>query len=293
MKNKTSNLKLKDRNLTIFAEEVRKVFRGEIIGRDIIFLESTTSTNDAAMEIGLRSKEPEGIVVVADTQSRGRGRLGRSWVSPPGVNLYFTVLLRMPLPVKDSQHLVFMAAVAAVSAIRDYTGLKAEIKWPNDILINGRKTGGILIDMKSDSGKIDVVALGIGINVNQSLEMLPEEMREGATSIKRECGSDIDRTGLLRGVLAQLERCYKLFLSGDKSLIIKEWLRLDSTIGRKVTVADVSASSGTDGSISGIAEGIDDSGRLLVRLSSGGLHKVSAGDVTIVKNLGSSPKELR
>jgi BirA family biotin operon repressor/biotin-[acetyl-CoA-carboxylase] ligase len=284
MKRKTCNSQPEPPDIRIFAEEVRKVFRGVIIGREIIFLESVTSTNDTAMDIGLRRNDPEGIVVVADAQSRGRGRHGRSWVSPPGVNLYFTVLLRMPLPVKDSQHIVFMAAVAAVTAIRDFTGLKAEIRWPNDILINGRKAGGILIDMKSDSVRKDIIALGIGINVNQSLKMLPEELREGATSIKRERGSDVDRAGLFGGVLAQLESCYKIFLSGDKAVIINEWLSLDSTIGRTVTVEYVSASSGADGSISGIAEGIDDSGRLLVRLSSGGLHKVSAGDVTIEKN---------
>lgn len=284
MKRKTCNFKTEIQDIPIFADEVRKVFRGEIIGRDIIFLESTTSTNDTAMDIGRQRKDPEGIVVVADSQSMGRGRLGRSWVSPPGVNLYFTVLLRLPLPVKESQQIVIMAAVATVSAIRKYTGLKAEIKWPNDILIKGRKTGGILIDMKSDSGRIDIIALGIGINVNQSLEMLPEEMREGATSIKRECGSDVDRIGLLGGVLAELERCYKILLRRDKKILLNEWLRLDSTIGKRVTVEGVPASLRTYDSISGIAEGIDDNGRLLVRLSSGELKRVNAGDVTIVNN---------
>jgi BirA family biotin operon repressor/biotin-[acetyl-CoA-carboxylase] ligase len=283
MKRKPRSSQHETQDITIFAEEVRKVFRGEIIGRDIIFLDSTTSTNDTAMEIGLQRKDPEGIVVVTDAQSSGRGRLGRSWISPPGVNLYFTVLLRPSLQVKKTPLIVLMAAVAVVSAIRKHTGLKAEIKWPNDILIKGRKTGGVLLEMRSDSGNMGLIALGIGVNVNLSLDMLPEELRERATSLKREKKSDVDRIGLLGSMLAELDRCYKIFLSGDKTVIFNEWLRLDSTIGKRVTVEGVPASLSTYDSISGIAEGIDDSGRLLVRLSSGGLQRVSAGDVTIEK----------
>jgi BirA family biotin operon repressor/biotin-[acetyl-CoA-carboxylase] ligase len=283
MKRKPRSSQHETQDITIFAEEVRKVFRGEIIGRDIIFLDSTTSTNDTAMEIGLQRKDPEGIVVVTDAQSSGRGRLGRSWISPPGVNLYFTVLLRPSLQVKKTPLIVLMAAVAVVSAIRKHTGLKAEIKWPNDILIKGRKTGGVLLEMRSDSGNMGLIALGIGVNVNLSLGMLPEELRERATSLKREKKSDVDRIGLLGSMLAELDRCYKIFLSGDKTVIFNEWLRLDSTIGKRVTVEGVPASLSTYDSISGIAEGIDDSGRLLVRLSSGGLQRVSAGDVTIEK----------
>ena len=284
MKRETGRLKTEGLNNPLSAEGVKAVFGGEIIGREIIFLESTTSTNDTAMDIGLRRNDPEGIVVVADAQSMGRGRLGRSWVSPPGMNLYFTVLLRLPIPVKESQHIVFMAAVATAAAIRGCTGLKAEIKWPNDILINGRKAGGILIDMKSGSNTRDIIALGIGINVNQSMEMLPEEFRDGATSIKIERGGDVDRSGLLGSVLTELERCYKILLSGDKTVLFNEWIRLDSTIGRNVTVTVAPGSQKEPGSISGIAEGIDDQGRLLVRLSSGGLQRFSAGDVTIKKD---------
>lgn len=283
MKRETGKLKTEVLNKQLYAEGVKAVFKGEIIGRDIIFLDSTTSTNDTAMEIGLRRKDPEGIVVVADSQSRGRGRLGRSWVSPPGVNLYLTVLLRPSLQVKETTIIVLMAAVAVVSAIRKHTGLKAEIKWPNDILIKGRKTGGVLLEMRSDSGNMNFIALGIGVNVNLSLDMLPEELRESATSLKREKKSDVDRIGLLGGVLAELERWYKIILHGDKTVLFNEWIRLDSTIGRMITVEGVPASSRTYGPISGIAEGIDDNGRLLVRLSSGGLQKVSAGDVTIEK----------
>lgn len=280
-------------NKPLFAEEIKEVFRGEIIGSDIIFLESTTSTNDKAIEIGRQSKNPEGIVVVADAQSNGRGRLGRRWISPPGCNLYFTVLLRPPLPAKELPLIVLMAAVAVVSAIRKYTGLKAEIKWPNDIMFNGKKTGGILLDMRSDAGRIDLIALGIGINVNQSLDLLPEDLRGSATSLKRETGSEVDRIRLLGEVLAELEHWYKILLSDDKTLLFNEWLRLDSTIGRKVILEGVSSSTRASGGISGIAEGIDSQGRLLVRLSSGSLKSVSAGDVTIAKNQGPSPKELR
>ena len=284
MKQETGKLKTEVLNKPLSAEGLKAVFRGEVIGRDIIFLESTTSTNDTAMEVGRQRDDPEGIVVVADAQGSGRGRLGRNWVSPPGVNLYFTVLLRPSLPVKETSLIVLMAAVAVVSAIRKSTGLKAEIKWPNDIFIMGKKTGGVLLEMKSYSGNMSLIALGIGVNVNMSLDMLPEELRDSATSLKIEKKRNIDRIEQLGSILTELERYYKILLNGDKTVLFNDWLRLDSTIGRRVIVEGVPASQGTSGSISGIAEGIDDNGRLMVRLSSGVLHRFSAGDVTIVKN---------
>jgi BirA family biotin operon repressor/biotin-[acetyl-CoA-carboxylase] ligase len=269
--------------------ELVSVFREGVFKR-VIFYESTTSTNDRAMEIGDRERDADGIVVVADTQTHGRGRHGRSWISPPGSNLYFTVLLRPPFPPDRASLFIVMTAVAMTSALRKYTGLDVRIKWPNDMLINGRKVGGILMEMRSDRDRINFVVMGIGINVNLAPDIPQEQMLLPATSLKEECGRDLNRSELLREALSELGYRYKLLLKGDKETLINEWLELDSTIGKRVRIQNMafSATQGSsekvrDGVILGIAEGIDGCGRLILRLASGRIETISAGDVTILK----------
>lgn len=267
---------------TLSSERLKNAYKGGAIGREIIFFESVDSTNDAAMEIGAKREDPEGIVVIADGQKSGKGRLGRSWISPPGGNLYFTLLLRPSFPPREAPFLTLMAAVAVVSAIREHTGLKAVIKWPNDILVDSKKTGGILMEMRSDANRINLLALGIGVNVNLFPEMLPEGVREVTTTLKQEAGRSIDRVQLFEVMLSSLEHWYKILLNGDQKILFNEWLSLDSTIGRRIKV-ERSGLSEEDKIISGIAEGIGYDGQLLIRLSSGKIEKVSAGDVTILK----------
>jgi len=259
-------------------EKIGAIFHGDIIGKEIICLETATSTNDVAMELAVQRENPEGIVVIADTQTKGRGRFGRTWISPPGVNFYFTVILRPPIPPHEAALITLMAAVAVVSAIREYTGLKAGIKWPNDILINGKKAGGILSEMKSARGRISFMAVGIGLNVNMSINDFPEEISALSTSLKIESGEPFDRVELLGKIFAELERTYKILLQGNKRALINDWIRLNSTLGSNVIVKN------HDRIISGIAENINDNGELLVRLPSGEMEIVTAGEVTILKN---------
>jgi BirA family biotin operon repressor/biotin-[acetyl-CoA-carboxylase] ligase len=275
-------------------EEIRSVFRGDIIGRDIIFYEETSSTNDRAMEIGYTSKYVpeqtgkkksrkknkvlEGMVIVADSQVRGRGRFDRGWISPPGVNLYFTVLLEPPFSAQESSITTLMAAVAVVSAIREYTDLKAEIKWPNDILINRKKVGGILTEMKSDIDGVNFIAVGIGINVNMTGSMLPEELRPVSTSLLQEKAEHINRVELMGLILERLEFWYKALLKGSRKTLLDEWIRLNATVGNKVMV------KAYERVITGIAEGINSDGGLIVRDASGSVETVNAGEVTILKN---------
>lgn len=259
-------------------EEINAVFKGDIIGREIIFFKVTSSTNDRAMEIGQQGKGADGTVIIADEQEHGRGRLGREWKSPPGVNLYFTVLLKPPFYPKEASIFTFMAAVAVVSAVREYLGLNAVIKWPNDILINGKKVSGILTEMKSDMDRINFVAVGIGVNVNMPLSSLPGENRLIATSLKKEKGGAVNRVELLGKILSGFEYWYKAVLAGRKEALFNEWLRFDSTVGSNIRV------KAQDGFISGIAEAINDSGELVVRLAGGNVETLSAGEVTILKN---------
>jgi BirA family biotin operon repressor/biotin-[acetyl-CoA-carboxylase] ligase len=269
--------------LDMFSKEtISAVFKGDIIGREVIFYEVTTSTNDKVMEIGQRGVE--GTVVVADAQTHGRGRFGRDWVSPPNVNLYFTVLLKPPFAPKDAPFITLMAAVAVVSAIREYTGLDAVIKWPNDILIRDKKVGGILTEMKSSMDRIDLITLGVGVNVNMALNMLPKDIKPLTTSLKEEKGEYVNRVELLKAIFAKLEYWYKSLLEGRRKVLLDEWLRLDSTIGKEVNVKTRDGTTRFQERImSGIAEGISDEGELIVRLFSGTVEKVCAGDVTIVK----------
>ncbi len=258
-------------------EELASVFKGDIIGREIIYLESAVSTNDSAFETGRDRTDPEGIVVVAEMQTKGRGRLGRSWISPAGVNLYFTVLLNPPFTPEVALILTLAAPVAVASAIIKQTGLLAQIKWPNDIIINGKKAGGVLIEMKAGTNAARLLAIGIGINVNMSPDDLPYEIRLSSTSLKMEKGESVSRSELLGEILAALEHTYKNLLNGNKRDLINEWLRLNCTIGNRVSVRN------QDRTISGIADSINERGELVVRLFTGETETVRAGDVTILK----------
>lgn len=249
-------------------------FTREIIGKEIISLDSVPSTNDIAFDVGSGRKEAEGIVVIADEQTCGRGRPGKKWISPPGCNLYFTVLFE---PLSHSGELSFLtiaAAVAIALAVREYTNLAAEIKWPNDIFINGKKGGGILLETRSVRKHRKLLALGIGLNVNMNLNALPLEMLNFTTSLITEKGEYIDKDRLFNLILARLENVYKILLNGNKSIIIDEWIQLDRTLGKTVSVR-----SG-ERVITGIAESINDFGALNVRLASGDVETVVAGEVT-------------
>jgi BirA family biotin operon repressor/biotin-[acetyl-CoA-carboxylase] ligase len=258
-------------------DEFIKTFRGDIIGKEVIMFESTVSTNDAALRIGRRRDEPEGIVVISDEQTGGRGRFDRPWLSPPGVNLYFSVVLRPDRVSGDVQLVTLAAGVAVASAIREYAGVKAEIKWPNDVLVNNRKVCGILVEMRSGGGGPGLLIVGTGVNVNMRTDAFSDDLRDHATSLKIETGRSLDRGGLFNALLSGLERVYKILLNGDKEAVFHEWYRLNCTIGQRVSVRD------KDRVISGVADGINGRGELLVRLSSGEVETVCAGDVTIIK----------
>lgn len=259
--------------------QTNNLFRGDIIGREIIALPSAASTNDTAFEIARQRQDATGMVVIAEEQTHGRGRLGRTWLSPPGVNLYFTVLLSPPVSTVKGSVITLAAAVAVVTAIRDISDIRAEIKWPNDVMIKGRKAGGILVELRSLSGRPPLAALGIGLNVNMDPEDFPLELRYVATSLSAEKGAAIDRTALLGAVLKHLENFYKILLNGNEGAIIQAWRRLNCTVGEEIAVQI------QDTVIRGVAEEINDDGSLCVRLRSGALTTVYAGEVTVLKDL--------
>jgi BirA family biotin operon repressor/biotin-[acetyl-CoA-carboxylase] ligase len=197
------------------------------IGRRIIHLDEVTSTNDVAKRHA-KDGEAEGLVVIAKRQTQGRGRQGREWTSPEG-GLYLSILLRPSLEPKDLTRLTVFSAVPVAMAIEKVTGLSTELKWPNDIQIEGRKVAGLLVEGSSQQGKIAYVVLGIGINVNIAAKELGVD---GATSLSEETGHTIDQKKLLDEVLRELRSHYEQFLKGEYPE--DEYVRRSSILGHQI-----------------------------------------------------------
>jgi BirA family transcriptional regulator, biotin operon repressor / biotin---[acetyl-CoA-carboxylase] ligase len=246
------------------------------IGRDIRVFQETTSTNDVADKLG-RDGVKEGVVVFAETQSKGRGRLGRNWSSPQRKGLWFSVLLRPPLTPQSATQLTVASATALSRAIRNLTDLPCEIKWPNDILVRDRKLCGILTEMTAELDKIKYVILGIGLNVNASNADFPPDLRRTATSLKIETGSELNRIAVAAAILRELNQDYERVISGQFEKVADEWESRCTTIGRNVEI------SLGNRVIFGRAESLDSEGALLVRTQHGHLERIIGGDVTLRK----------
>lgn len=245
-------------------------------GRQVLYRESVGSTNDLAKEMA-REGAPEGLLVIADEQTAGRGRLGRSWTTPRGSALAMSVVLRPAFPAHHAHRITLAAAVAVAEAVGEAAGLPVGIKWPNDLLLSGRKFCGILTEMEAEQESIRHVICGIGINVNLEEQELPPELRGIATSLRVERGAALKRAALARAVLERLESAYDLVAAGRYPSLLDRWRRLSVTLGQPVSVTAVDGSS----SLTGVAEDLDPEGALLVRTSGGLLHRVVAGEVTL------------
>ncbi len=245
------------------------------IGREVIRLGEVDSTNTYAEGLA-ENGAMHGTVVIAESQTSGKGRLGRIWISPPG-GIYMSIILRPRMELKDSTLLTMMAGVACCRALRDATGLDIRIKWPNDLIVSGRKLGGILTEVKSREHRIEFVVVGIGINVDVLSEGFPPEVREIATSIGNEKLREQPKDALLRALLNEVDRWYDIFMEKGGRPVLKEWRRFAAMLGKSVKVT-VGKEETT-----GIAEDIDDQGLLIMRLQSGILRKISAGDLTILR----------
>jgi BirA family biotin operon repressor/biotin-[acetyl-CoA-carboxylase] ligase len=245
------------------------------IGRRIICVLETGSTNHLAFRTAEDGAE-DGTVVLAESQTGGKGRLGRHWESPPGVNLYCSVILRPPILPVSAPQLTFLSAVAVARAIETVTHLQPRIKWPNDILVNGRKVAGLLNEMSAETDTIHWVVLGIGVNINMGREQFPDGLRHPASSLLLEVGSPVNRVEFTRSLLTILDSLYDDFLFRGLESVREEWLARATVQGQRVRV-----SSGDD-TIEGTVTGIDTDGALLLRRSDGVSRRVLAGDVTIL-----------
>ena len=248
----------------------------KVIGRDIQVFEETTSTNDVAEKLA-RDGVKEGFVVFAESQTKGSGRLGRKWISPTHKGLWFSVLLRPDLRPQEATQLTVASATALRRAIESETGLKPEIKWPNDILIGGKKVAGILTELSAELDRVKHVILGIGIDVNLDAGEFPAELKKMATSLKIESGEIISRSELATAILRELDFDYSRICGGKFSQVADEWEEHCATIGRNVTVHI------GERKIRGRAESLDDNGALLLRSEHGRLERIMGGDVVLEK----------
>jgi len=248
----------------------------KVIGRDIQVFEQTASTNDVAEKLA-RDGVREGVVVFAESQTKGRGRLGRVWMSPARKGLWFSVLLRPNLHPQESTQLTVISATALRRAIKAITGLTADIKWPNDLLLNGKKTAGILSEMNAEMDRVRHVVLGIGVDVNLDASGFPPELRKIATSLKIESGQAISRAELAVAILHELDFDYARICTGKFAEIADEWEAACVTMGRNVTVHV------GERHFRGRAESLDDDGALLIRTEHGHLERVIGGDVMLEK----------
>ena len=244
-----------------------------MIGRDIRVFQETTSTNDVVEKLA-RDGVKEGVAVFAESQTRGRGRMGRKWVSPPGKGLWFSVLLRPGLLPQETTRLTIASATALRRAIAEHTGLQAEIKWPNDLLLSGKKIAGILTELNAELDHVRYVILGVGVDVNLVTSDFPEAVRPLATSLKIASGRAMNRPGLAVAILREFDRDYARVCSGQFVTVANEWEEHCTTLGREVSIRIGQRE------VRGRAESLSPEGELLVRTEHGRLERVGGGDVS-------------
>jgi BirA family biotin operon repressor/biotin-[acetyl-CoA-carboxylase] ligase len=251
-------------------------FSNKIIGSRLLCLETTESTNLAARQLA-EEGAPEGTTVLADSQSGGKGRLGRSWLSPPEVNFYGSVILRPQIRPQKAGQITFITSLAAARALRGSFAVPAEVKWPNDILVNGRKAGGVLNELGTSGEKITYLILGLGVNLNMTREQLPVRELFPATSIMLEKGTAVSRELFALNYLELLERLYLCYLKEGFSVLRNEWASFCGMIGRQVDLV-------ADGrNVSGKVLGIDEEGALLLRCENGCEERFLSADIRSVR----------
>lgn len=248
--------------------EIRAGLKTAMIGKNIQYFKETESTNIIAR--GIAKSVEEGTVVIAESQTGGRGRLGRKWISPEG-GIWLSIILKPRIQPLYASRITLLAGVSVAKAIRAL-GLPAKIKWPNDVLINGKKVCGILTEIEAEIDLIDYCVVGIGIDANIDTETFPEEARDSSTSLKRELGHEINRVEFVQRLLEEFEALYQRFQKDDFSSILEEWRNMSATIGEWVKISTQTKT------IYGEAIGVDNEGALILETGEGKLEKIVAGN---------------
>lgn len=265
---------LKESPNRLFPQEILSRLQTRWLGHNICYRDSIDSTNTLAK--GLANEGcPNGLVVVAEEQGAGKGRLSRGWISPYAKGIWFSVVLKPPFLPQEASKCTLLAAVAVVKAVNKIAGVHAAIKWPNDILLMGRKLVGILTEMNAEFGHINYVVIGTGINTNATPDDYPEDVKDIAVSVADAATEQFTRVDLLCDILKNMEDLYEKALLDGFAPILEEWRKYSCTLGQEVKVM------APDSTYFGKAEDIDEDGLLIVRKVDGTLEKVMAGDVSI------------
>lgn len=258
----------------LLPNEIRQGLDTRVLGkREIIYFRETDSTNTRAKALA-DNGAPEGTLVVSEMQKEGRGRKGRGWFSPSGEGIYASLILIPSIAPRDAPQITLLTAVAGAETLISLTQLKVSIKWPNDILVNGKKIAGILTEMRAQMGVIDYVVVGLGLNV--STRRFPHDIRGRATSLLIETGEHFSRAGIIREYLRWYEEYYELLKGVGFEPVLERWKELADIIGRQIMISVNSQKYVAS------VQGIDKDGALILEDTKGELHRISSGDVTMV-----------
>ncbi|BBL68572.1 bifunctional biotin--[acetyl-CoA-carboxylase] synthetase/biotin operon repressor [Methanoculleus chikugoensis] len=265
--------RLEEKTNRLLPYEINKMLRTRVIGRQIRHFESTASTGWIAKKLAAET-DPEklhGMVIIAEEQTGGVGRLGRAWVSPAG-GIWITILLKPKIPLDHLFMITMAGSVAIARAIRKEYGISALIKWPNDIFIGDKKIAGLLLELTAEADTVHYALLGIGIDANISLTDLSPPLKDILTSLQAEVGHEVDRVALLARVLREFELRYQQLEDGEYDSIIREWKSLSMTIDQRVVIKTINKT------FAGEAIDIDAHGALIIRKDNGKVERVIAGD---------------
>lgn len=254
------------------ASEIADGLTTTYMGRNIVSLSTVDSTNEEAKRQA-NAGAPNGTLVVAESQTGGKGRLGRAWVSPPGEGIWMTLLLRPDIAPHEVTLITLVVGLAICRAVRAYTGCDARIKWPNDVIIGGRKICGILTELAAETDRINYVVVGAGTNVN--MEAFPAELAAKATSLRIETGAPLRRAPLVRAILAELETWYDRLITETSADLIAPYKELCVSLNRRVCVLR----EGRE--IWGTAVDISPSGELIIETEEGEALSINSGEVTV------------
>lgn len=257
----------------LYQHEIQKELNTAVLGREVFYYSSVDSTNQVAHDLA-RKGCPEGSLVVAEEQTAGKGRWSRTWFSPAGLGLWFSLVLRPALSPLSISQIPLVVGASCARAIHEHLGLKPGLKWPNDLVFDGKKACGILVEMDADAERVNFLVVGIGINVNQEKDDFPPDLRETATSLKMELGEEVERTPLLRRILEALESDYYEYCRNGFEQGRDWWLRYNVTLGRPVRVQ-----VGSD-ILVGTAIDLDMDGSLVLRLNNRQVRRCNAGEIT-------------
>jgi len=255
---------------------LKEKLAGKLIGHHLYCFGEIGFTNDEAYRLGLGGA-PEGTAILADSQSKGKGRMQRVWHSPAGANIYTSIILRPPLKTEAAPQISLMAGVAVAELLEQYSPGKVALKWPNDVLLNEKKVCGILAQMKTRGEEVDFVVVGIGLNVNIHRHEFPAEINNFATSLSAETGRKMAREELIISLYENLAKWYTKLINYGFEPIKAKWLSLAPMIGQTIELVNFKET------VTGKALGIDETGALMLLTAKGGMISVSAGDATIVK----------